>query len=157
MRNAVHLFVSVQMNSCLPEQLLAGIWITDEENSCYPNSSLPGDLWFRSIILFCRDCWHIPITLLPGGQELWEWDGWRLYNPQPSWQKKFCGLTKAALLGEANRGGQTPMMRMAQLNAATRVRVPANTARPRAGNLLNSSSLNRASLICSFAHLAQIK
>ena len=29
------------MSSCLSEQLLPGKWITGEENSCYPNSSLP--------------------------------------------------------------------------------------------------------------------
>ena len=32
------LLVSVQINSCLSEQLLPGNWITDEEISCYPNS-----------------------------------------------------------------------------------------------------------------------
>ena len=47
---AVHLLVSVQMNSFLPEQLLPGNWITDEENSCYPNSSLPTNLWYQSIV-----------------------------------------------------------------------------------------------------------
>ena len=31
-----------QMTSCLPEPLLPSNWITDEENSCYPNSLLPG-------------------------------------------------------------------------------------------------------------------
>ena len=46
---AAHLLVSVQMNSCLPEQLFHRNWITDEENSCYQNSSLPGNLWYRSI------------------------------------------------------------------------------------------------------------
>ena len=47
---AVHLLVSVQMNSFLPEQLLPGNGITDEENSCYPNSSLPSNLWYQSIV-----------------------------------------------------------------------------------------------------------
>ena len=47
----------VQMNSCLPEQLLPGKWITGEESSCYPNSSLPGNLWYRSIIFSaCAPC-----------------------------------------------------------------------------------------------------
>ena len=40
----------ILMNICLPEQLLPGNWTTDEENSCYPNSSLPGNCWYRSII-----------------------------------------------------------------------------------------------------------
>ena len=40
----------LQMNSCLPKQLLPGSWITDEENSCYPLSSLPDNFWYRSII-----------------------------------------------------------------------------------------------------------
>ena len=31
------------------EQLLPGNRITGEENSCYPNSSLPGNLFYRSI------------------------------------------------------------------------------------------------------------
>ena len=30
----ISLIVSVQMNSCLPEQLLPGNWVTDEENGC---------------------------------------------------------------------------------------------------------------------------
>ena len=38
---AVHLLFSVQMTSCLSQQLLPSNWITGEENSCYPNSSLP--------------------------------------------------------------------------------------------------------------------
>ena len=32
------------MSSYLSEQLLPGKWITGEEKSCYPNSSLPGNL-----------------------------------------------------------------------------------------------------------------
>ena len=45
-----------------------------------------------------------------GGLELW--DGWRLLRPQLSWQKHFCGRTKAALVqGKADRGGQAPMTR----------------------------------------------
>ena len=39
------------MNNCLPKQLLPCNWITGEENRCYPNSLLPGNLWHRSIIL----------------------------------------------------------------------------------------------------------
>ena len=35
---AAHLIVSVQMNYCLPSQLLPNKWITDEENSCYPKN-----------------------------------------------------------------------------------------------------------------------
>ena len=50
--HAAHLLVSVQMNSCIPEQLLPGNWITDEENSCYPNSSLPGSFQCQSIIFY---------------------------------------------------------------------------------------------------------
>ena len=51
------LLVSVQMNSCSPEQLLPSNWIADEDNSCYPNSSLPGNLWYRSIIFSaCAPC-----------------------------------------------------------------------------------------------------
>ena len=38
------------MNSCSPEQLLSSNWITNEENSCYPNSSLPGNFRYRTII-----------------------------------------------------------------------------------------------------------
>ena len=34
----VQFILSVQINSCLSEQLLPGNWITDEEISCYPNS-----------------------------------------------------------------------------------------------------------------------
>ena len=54
---AAHLLVSVQMNSCLPKQLLPGNWITNEENSCHPSSSLPANFWYRSIIVFaCAPC-----------------------------------------------------------------------------------------------------
>ena len=36
--HAVHLMFSIQMNSCLPEQLFYPInWIIHEDNSCYPN------------------------------------------------------------------------------------------------------------------------
>ena len=38
--HAAQLMIFKQMNSCLPEQLLPGNWITGEENSCYPNSLL---------------------------------------------------------------------------------------------------------------------
>ena len=48
--HAAHLLVSVQMNSCLPEQLLSGNWINAEENSFYPNSWLPGNFCYKSII-----------------------------------------------------------------------------------------------------------
>ena len=36
--------IFTHVNSCLPEQLLPGKWITDEENSCYLNSLLPSNL-----------------------------------------------------------------------------------------------------------------
>ena len=39
------------MNSCFPEQLSPGNWITDEENICCLNSSLPGNFWHQSIII----------------------------------------------------------------------------------------------------------
>ena len=34
----VHQIILIQMNSCLPEQRFPGNWITDVENTCYPNS-----------------------------------------------------------------------------------------------------------------------
>ena len=52
--SAVHLLITVQMSICLSEQLLPGNWITGEENSCYPNSSLPRNLWIQSIIFSAR-------------------------------------------------------------------------------------------------------
>ena len=39
----------IMINSWLLKQLLPGYWITDEENRCYPNSSLPGNFWYQSI------------------------------------------------------------------------------------------------------------
>ena len=38
------------MFSCFTKQLLPGNWNPDEEKSCYPNSSLPGNHWCWSII-----------------------------------------------------------------------------------------------------------
>ena len=37
-----------------PEQLLLGNWITDEEKSCYLNTSLRGNLGYQSIIFSAR-------------------------------------------------------------------------------------------------------
>ena len=56
-----HLIVSVQMSSGLPKQLLPGNWITNEENSCYPNRSLPGNFCHRSIIFTA--CAHMLILI----------------------------------------------------------------------------------------------
>ena len=41
---AAHLIILVQLNSCLPEQLLPGNWITVKENSCLPEQLLPCNL-----------------------------------------------------------------------------------------------------------------
>ena len=50
---AAHLIVSVQINSCLPEQLFRGNWVTDEENSCYLNSLVPGALGNGPFFFLC--------------------------------------------------------------------------------------------------------
>ena len=63
-----HLLVSVQMNSCLPKQLLPGNWITDEENSCNLNSRLLINICYRSI--FSMYMHHSPkfmSFIIPGG------------------------------------------------------------------------------------------
>ena len=46
-------------------------WITDEENSCYPNSRLLSNIWYRSI--FSLYMHHSPkyiSFILPGGWEI---------------------------------------------------------------------------------------
>ena len=51
---AAHLKIVIQINSCLPEQLLPGNWITDEENSLLPGNFGIGPSFFfeRAPVLF---------------------------------------------------------------------------------------------------------
>ena len=52
--HAAHLKIVIQINSCLPEQLLPGNWITDEENSVLPGNFGIGPSFFfaRAPVLF---------------------------------------------------------------------------------------------------------
>ena len=81
-----------------------------------------------SILSFSRDWWLSPVTLLLEGKNCGMAEGCYGLN-----QADGC-ISVAALRppcqGKAHRGPAPMTRRLAQLNAATRVRVPGNTARP---------------------------
>ena len=83
---------------------------------------------FKKLVFTSRDWWLSPVTLLLEGKNCGMAEGCYGLN-----QADGC-ISVAALRppcqGKAHRGPAPMTRRLAQLNAATRVRVPGNTARP---------------------------